>query len=170
MNPEQAKMFLNFFITSFEAEVATTKKVLERVPDSQKTYRPDPKSMSAHDLAWHIPATEVWFLDSLLKGKFEMGQPDPAPATIAEILSWYEKNVAALLPKVKAMPADNLSNVINFFGMQHPAVMYLSFMLLHSIHHRGQLSAYLRPMGAKVPSIYGGSADEPFQAEAASGH
>jgi uncharacterized damage-inducible protein DinB len=44
-----------------------------------------------------------------------------------------------------------------------PAVMYLQFMLNHSIHHRGQLSSYLRPMGAKVPSIYGGSFDEPME-------
>jgi len=54
--------------------------------------------------------------------------------------------------------------VIPFFGvMEMPAVAYLNFMNLHTAHHRGQLSTYLRPMGSKVPSIYGGSADEPFK-------
>ena len=52
---------------------------------------------------------------------------------------------------------------IPLFGMEMPAVTYLNFLNLHSSHHRGQLSAYLRPMGAKVPAIYGGSADEPMQ-------
>jgi uncharacterized damage-inducible protein DinB len=48
-----------------------------------------------------------------------------------------------------------------------PAVLYLGFLNNHTIHHRGELSTYLRPMGSKVPSIYGGSYDEPFQAPAA---
>jgi uncharacterized damage-inducible protein DinB len=66
--------------------------------------------------------------------------------------------------KLKALPAENLTQTIKAFGVfELPAVMYLNFMLMHMAHHRGQLSSYLRPMGSKVPSIYGGSADEPFQ-------
>jgi uncharacterized damage-inducible protein DinB len=89
------------------------------------------------------------------------------PSTISEILDFYDKSVTTLLPKVKALSGDDLTKVVAFFGMQFPNVTYLNIMMNHSIHHRGQLSAYLRPMGGKVPSIYGGSADEPFQAEAA---
>jgi uncharacterized damage-inducible protein DinB len=67
------------------------------------------------------------------------------------------------MAQVKALSDDQLLKPISFFGiMTQPAVTYLSFLLMHGIHHRGQLSTYLRAMGAKVPSIYGGSADEPF--------
>jgi uncharacterized damage-inducible protein DinB len=171
MNAEEAKMFLNFFITSIEQEMGTTKKVVQRVPDDKKLYKPDPKSMTAHELSWHIVSTEVWILEGILKGKFEMpgggnGGENAAPATIAEIVGWYDTAMAATLPKVKAMSGEDLAKIVTFFGLQLPNVAYLSILSNHSIHHRGQLSTYLRPMGSTVPSIYGGSADEPFQMEA----
>ena len=167
MSPEQAKMFMSFFISGFENEIAITKKVIRNVPDNNMVYKPDPKSMSAQELAWHIPSTEVWFLESMLKGKFEFdpSQEVKAPATIKEILDFYDKNTSALLPKVKALSGEDLAKVVSFFGMEFPNVVCLNLLMNHSIHHRGQLAAYLRPMGAKVPSIYGGSADEPFQME-----
>ena len=88
-------------------------------------------------------------------------------ATPKEIASQYEGAVNAAMAKVKALSGAQLAKPINFFGiMDLPAVMYLQFMSNHSIHHRGQLSTYLRAMNAHVPSIYGGSADEPFQATA----
>jgi uncharacterized damage-inducible protein DinB len=91
------------------------------------------------------------------------GEP-PVPPKISDILSWYETNYADRIAKLKALPADKLTQVIPAFGVfELPAVMYLNFMLMHMAHHRGQLSAYLRPMGSKVPRIYGGSADEPFE-------
>jgi uncharacterized damage-inducible protein DinB len=63
------------------------------------------------------------------------------------------------------MTGDELAKIVDFYGMfQLPAAAYLNFANVHCIHHRGQLSAYLRPMGGKVPSIYGGSADEPMNA------
>jgi len=169
MNVEQAKMFLEFFVPGLENEIATTKKVIKNVPNDRMTYRPDPKSMSAHELAWHIASTEVWFLDAIIKGKFDMSseQAAPAPSTVEGILNYYDTNIAALLPKLKAMNGEDLAKVVSVFGMQFPNVIYVNLLINHSIHHRGQLSAYLRPMGAKVPSIYGGSADEPFQMEAA---
>jgi uncharacterized damage-inducible protein DinB len=169
MNPEQAKMFLNFFVSGLESEIATTRKVIQNVPEGKKSYKPDAKSMSANDLAWHIASTEVWFLGGILKGKFEMDptQENPSPATIKEILDYYEKNMGPLLTQVKSMSGEDLAKVVPFFGMQMPNVSFLNILINHSIHHRGQLSAYLRPMGAKVPSIYGGSADEPFQMESA---
>lgn len=74
--------------------------------------------------------------------------------------------MAAAIASLKGLSAEHLAAPVQFFHMTMPAVVYLNFMLLHSAHHRGQLSAYLRPMGAKVPSIYGGSADEPFEAAA----
>jgi uncharacterized damage-inducible protein DinB len=65
------------------------------------------------------------------------------------------------------LPGDQLAREMSMMGvLTKPAVIFLSFLIRHTVHHRGQLSTYLRPMGAKVPSIYGGSADEPFQSSA----
>jgi hypothetical protein len=71
-----------------------------------------------------------------------------------------------LLAQVATLPAAKLAHDVTFAKWTQPAVTYLSLDMSHGIHHRGQLSAYLRPMGAKVPSIYGPSADEPLQAAA----
>jgi uncharacterized damage-inducible protein DinB len=168
MNGEQAKGLRDFIVATLENETTTTKKVIQNIPDDKKSYKPDPKSKSAHELAWHIVTADVWFLDSIINGKFEMtGSEPPAPATVKEVVAFYDQNLQVILPKLKAMSGDDLAKVISFFGMQMPNVVYLNFMVNHSIHHRGQLSTYLRPMGSKVPSIYGGSADEPFQMEGA---
>jgi uncharacterized damage-inducible protein DinB len=68
-----------------------------------------------------------------------------------------------LIEAVRALPVEKLTAPISFFGMfNHSAIFYLGFMLNHSIHHRGQLAAYLRAAGGKVPNIYGGSFDEPM--------
>lgn len=163
MNPEQAAFVAQMFVQSLEREYATTKKVLAAVTESGKNYRPDPNSRTAFELASHIANSDVWFLNSIVKGEFAHEDQKPF-ANVAEIVTFYEKEFPAALAKVKALPADKLTKVVQAFGMFNlPAVVYLSFMNNHSIHHRGQLAAYLRPMGSKVPSIYGGSFDEPFQ-------
>jgi uncharacterized damage-inducible protein DinB len=163
MNPEQAVFMRDMFLVGHEQEMPLTKKVIERVPDAKKTYKPDAKAKSAHELAWHIASTEAWFLEGVIAGKFAMPEGEaPTPATIAEILSWYEATIPPLLAKVKAMNGADLAKVVPFFGLQYPNVIYLSVLHSHSVHHRGQLSTYLRPMGSTVPSIYGGSADEAF--------
>jgi uncharacterized damage-inducible protein DinB len=165
MNPEQGKLLCNIFCETIKSEFETTKKVIRAVPDDKKSYKPDPKSMSAHELAWHIASSESFFLDGIIGGKFEMGGEAPAPPpNIGAILEWYETAHKDRMAKLQALPADKLAQPVPFFGvMELPAVAFLNLMNLHTSHHRGQLSTYLRPMGAKVPSIYGGSADEPFQ-------
>lgn len=164
MTPDQAKLLCKVFLDTAEQESATTKKVIRAVPDDKKTYTPDAKSMTAHQLAWHITSAEVMFLDFVLNGKMPAGPPPEAPPTIAAILDWYETNHQDRLNKVKGLSGEKLAVIIPFFaGMEHPGVTYLNFMNLHTVHHRGQLSTYLRPMGSKVPAIYGGSADEPMK-------
>ena len=165
MTPEQAKLLLKVFADTMKSESELTQKVIRAIPEDKKSYKPDPKSMSAHELAWHLATAECWFLDIVLDGKITMTEtPPPAPPTIPAILEWYQINYKERVLKLEQVPADKLTTVIPFFGlMELPAVSYLNFMNLHTAHHRGQLSTYLRPMGSKVPSIYGGSADEPFQ-------
>ncbi len=168
MQPEQAAFLREVFLPGIENEFQTTKKVIAAIPQAKCGYKPDPKSRAAIDLAWHIAITDLWFLEGLIKGEFTMEEPKIAqPKTIAEILSIYEKEFPALVAKVKALPPAKLAQTINFLNFaNHPAVIYLQFLNNHSVHHRGQLAAYLRPMGSKVPSIYGGSADEPLQMSA----
>ena len=165
MTPEQGKLLAQVFISTIQNETETTKKVIRAVPEDKKSYKPDPKSMTANDLAWHIATSECWFLGGVLAGKFDMSGAQPAPpSSIRGIVEWYETNHRDLLNKLKDLPAENLVKPVTLFpGMELPVVAYLNMLNLHSSHHRGQLSAYLRPMGAKVPSIYGGSADEPMQ-------
>jgi uncharacterized damage-inducible protein DinB len=164
MSPEQGKMLCTVFTDTMKSETEATKKVIRAIPEDKKSYKPDPKSMTAHQLAWHLASTEVWFIDGVVAGQFSMSEGPAAPPSVAEILDWYETNYRDRLNKLKQLPAENLLKPIPFFGgMELPAVAYLNFLNLHSAHHRGQLSTYLRPMGSKVPAIYGGSADEPMQ-------
>lgn len=165
MTPDQAEFLLTVFIGETKRESLTTLRVLLAVPADKGDYRPHPNSYSALELAWHLASADIWFLDGFLKGKFEMDD-DTMPADFsdaADIASYYEDNLSTKLDEVAKLPAAFWATPLPLFGMFNlPAVMYLQFMLNHSIHHRGQLSAYLRPMGAKVPSIYGGSFDEPM--------
>jgi uncharacterized damage-inducible protein DinB len=164
MTPEQGKLLCNVFVDTMKSETEATRKILRAVPDDKKSYKPDPKSMTAHELAWHIATSEMWFMDGVLAGEFSHSEQQAAPPTIPAIVDWYETNYRDRMNKLKDLPADKLVKPIPLFGaMELPAVAYLNFLNLHSCHHRGQLSTYLRPMGSKVPAIYGGSADEPMK-------
>jgi uncharacterized damage-inducible protein DinB len=168
MDPEQAKGLLNFFLQNIESEFETTRKVIAAVPQGTCDYKPDPKARTGRELAWHLAGANVFFMDGVLNGKFGMegGEPVP-PATIKEILAFWDSTTPERVAKIKNISSEKLTTPVSFFGvMELPAVLYLQMMLMHLSHHRGQLSTYLRPMGSKAPSIYGGSADEPFQAAA----
>ncbi len=162
MNPEFAVAFRDMELANLKQESATTRRVIQAVPDARKDYRPDPKYMTAHELAWHIVSAEVSLLEGVAARQFATGGPRPEkPGTIADILAWYDGHLPKTLDKVKAMSGPELTTIVEFAGvMKFPAVAYLRLVDVHSVHHRGQLSTYLRPMGAKVPSIYGPSADE----------
>ena len=80
---------------------------------------------------------------------------------------WYSERFAKVIDRLKQTSGDQLIKTVDFRGLfQFPAVIYVQIGLNHSIHHRGQLSMYLRPMGAKVPSIYGESYDARMAREA----
>lgn len=163
MTPDQGKLLLKIFVDTMKMETEATQKVIRAIPEDKKSYKPDPKAKAADELAWHIATSEVWFLDFILTGRTDMDQPGPAPASVQAILDWYQPNYRDRLNQLEQMSGEKLAATLPFFGMEMPAVTYLNFLNLHTAHHRGQLATYLRPMGSKVPSIYGGSADEPFQ-------
>jgi|SRR5579864_5019129 len=166
MTPEQATFLLNeVYLPQIHDEHKTTRRIIAAVPADQGAYKPSERCMSAWELASHIVVSHIFFLDGMSSGQFT--PPAPLPDSIktpADLLAWDEANFSKALDRVKAMSPADLVKPVSFFGVfNHPAVSYAGFMCSHAVHHRGQLSAYLRPMGAKVPRIYGGSADEPFQ-------
>jgi uncharacterized damage-inducible protein DinB len=138
--------------------------VIEAIPADNSSWKPDPTSKSALELAWHIASSECFFLNGISLGKYERTGDGSKPASIqtpADLVKWYDENHAKAVSKLGQVSGDSLAAPIDFFGMfTFPAVAYAGFTCSHSIHHRGQLSSYLRPMGGKVPSIYGPSADE----------
>jgi uncharacterized damage-inducible protein DinB len=162
--PEFMATYSVVMLEGLPREVETTKKVIAAVPDSKSDYRPDPCARTAWDLAWHLANTDVQFLDGIADLKFSMGAPADKPKNIAELVDWYDHNMKRASDRVRAMTPEQLSTPIEFFGVFNlPAAFYLQFLNNHSVHHRGELATYLRPMGSKVPQIYGGSYDEPFQ-------
>jgi uncharacterized damage-inducible protein DinB len=164
MTPQEARAAVNVLGTQLQHEWMTTAKVLGAIPEDRKDYRPDEKSRTAWELATHLANADVWFLDGILKGAFSPGEDGGAKAgTVAELLDWYKKTFPAKLEQVLALPDHKFTEIIEFYGMKNPAVVYVTFTLVHMVHHRGQLATYLRPMGGKVPAIYGGSADEAFK-------
>ncbi len=164
LTPQFATTYRDLMLEGLRREVETTRKVIAAIPDSKSDYRPDPHAMSAKDLAWHIATSEIFFLNSILNLKFDRDASPEKPATVADILAWHGENVQPALNRVASMTGEQLLTPINFAGVfNFPAVLYLNFLNHHSVHHRGALATYLRPMGAKVPAIYGGSYDEPFK-------
>jgi uncharacterized damage-inducible protein DinB len=160
---EQARFLLeNVYLPGLRTEHRITKNIIEAIPLDKGDFTPDPIAKSAIDLAWHMVIAEMRFFEALPAGAFDFS-PRPRPEsmrTSLDLNDWYIENFAARLDRLEKLTENQLLQVIDFRGMfQLPAVMYLEFILHHTIHHRGQLSMYLRPMGAKVPSIYGESYD-----------
>ncbi len=170
--PDQARFLLGVSLPGLNNEHRITKSVIEAIPRDKGDYRPDPISKSALDLAWHIASTEVRFLNAIASGAFDLS-PMPRPDTVrdsAALAAWYEENFRPRAQRVAELTGEQLAKTVDFRGMfQLPAVLYLNFLMNHSIHHRGQLSAYLRPMGAKVPAMYGESYDSAEARKAAQG-
>ena len=135
---------------------------MEAIPNTKTDYRHDPNAKTALELAWHIAVSECRFLDAIANGGFNF-DPIRRPESVktgADIARWYEESYQNVVARVQKMSGDQLLKIVDFRGiMQMPAVLYFSIAINHTVHHRGQLSTYLRPMGGKVPAIYGESYD-----------
>lgn len=147
------------FMKFWTNESKTTRNVLARIPE-KSDYRPDAKSRTAQEIAWQIVCEEAMLLDALESGK-AVWTPTPCPATMKEVVGAYEKQSAASIAKWKALPDARWTGAIEFFGSERPASDMAWSFLFDIVHHRGQITTYLRPMGSTVPQIYGPSADEP---------
>ena len=162
LTPDQAKFVLVAALPTLKNEHQTTRRVIEAIPLDKGDYRPDAVSKTALELAWHIAASEQRFFSGIPEGAFDFS-PIHRPESItnsAGIAAWFDESFAANLPKIEGLSGEALARMVDFRGMfQLPSVGFIQLALHHTIHHRGQLSVYLRPMGGKVPSIYGESYD-----------
>jgi uncharacterized damage-inducible protein DinB len=147
------------FTRFWTAESKTTSKVLNRIPDGSD-YRPDPKSRTAKEIAWQIVCEEKMIIEALENGKAEWAPP-PMPATMQEVQAAYDEQSAGMERRWNELSAAGWDGEIEFFGSRRPASPMAWSFLFDIVHHRGQITTYLRPMGAKVPQIYGPSGDEP---------
>jgi uncharacterized damage-inducible protein DinB len=172
MTPEQARFLLDFTLPTLKQETATTAKVLAAAPNANLDYRPSERCMSADQLLWHIASSDVMFVEGILSGGFGKMPEKPENVTTPEQISaWYSQRMSDAIEKLSAYTPEEAARILDFHGfIQAPAAGIVSMAVAHGIHHRGQLSSYIRPMGGRVPSIYGPSADDnPFaQAEAQS--
>ena len=161
--PEHARFFLqSVALPWIRNEHPITRKVIEAVPVDQGDYRPDAVSRTAFELAWHIAFAENRFLAAVAAGEFDFSGTRPEwVRNSADVSRWYAEEFGGNFKRLEGLSDAQLVKIIDFRGiLQFPAVMFLLSGQNHTIHHRGQLSQYLRPMGAKVPSIYGQSYDD----------
>jgi uncharacterized damage-inducible protein DinB len=140
-------------------EAKTTRKVLARIPEGSD-YRPDPKSRTAKEIAWQIVCEEKMIIEAMENGKMEWA-PLPMPATMQEVCDAYERQSAGTASRWQELPDERWNGQLEFFGGQRPAGPMAWGFLFDIVHHRGQITTYLRPMGSTVPQIYGPSGDEP---------
>jgi uncharacterized damage-inducible protein DinB len=152
---DEKALFLKFWTD----ESKTTHKVLSRIPEGSD-YKPDPKSRTAKEIAWQIVCEEKMIIDALETGKAEWAPP-PTPDTMKAVVEAYATQSSAMQQRWMALPADRWNGTLEFFGQQRPASPMAWSFLFDIVHHRGQISTYLRPMGSTVPQIYGPSGDEP---------
>jgi uncharacterized damage-inducible protein DinB len=147
------------FTKFWTQESKTTRNVLARIPESS-AYRPDPRSRTAQEIAWQIVCGEKMLLDALESGKAEWAPP-PMPDSMRDVLAEYERQSAEVLRRWDALPQSKWDGSLEFFGSERPASPMAWSFLFDIVHHRGQITTYLRPMGSTVPQVYGPSADEP---------
>lgn len=156
------------YLDAFRREFPTTLKVMRAVPPEQAAFRPHQRSKSAVELA-HTFSIENGAAILVTQGELPMPPKfPPPPATLEEAIEAYERGALELMDAVESMPETRLAETVSFIAgpgewTRIPVEDVLWYMLMDSIHHRGQLSVYVRLAGGKVPSIYGPSADEPWR-------
>ena len=162
----------DFFLEHYDREHATTMNVLRAYPPDQLDLKPSPKSNSARDIAWifvieRTLGTRVWN-DEYAQGLSAVkGTPPKPPEKWEDLLAALEKAHQEFRDLVAAASEEDLQKVVHFFTApktlgEYTRLQWIWFLVHDQIHHRGQLSVYLRMAGGKLPSIYGPTADEPW--------
>lgn len=164
---------IDAFLAELDHEAATTRRLLERVPEEKMEWQPHEKSMTLSRLSGHIAELPRWSGTVLQEDAFDLataaerGWVPAQPATTAELLEIFDTAVAGFRTAAEGLDDARMKETWKLVRgertlLEMPrAVGVRSFILNHMIHHRGQLSVYLRLLGVPLPSIYGPSADDP---------
>ncbi|HJS59172.1 MAG TPA: DinB family protein [Vicinamibacteria bacterium] len=158
---------LEFCIARRKAEIPTFVRVLKAIPAGKLDYRPEPKARTAGELAWLLASEEAALATLLDTGSVQWKEGKP-PASAEEIVAAFERSAAAVDDRLSRLDASGWEKKGRFLMEGAPAWedtigQFVWGFFFDAVHHRGQLTTYLRPMGGKVPSIYGPSADDPGQ-------
>ncbi|MGV8151236.1 MAG: DinB family protein [Candidatus Woesearchaeota archaeon] len=155
------------YLKNWEREFQTTLKVLKAYPHDKQDLKPAEKLKTAKELAWLFANEEKGLFAGIIAGELDWSNMKPAPDTIGKAIELYEEYHNENVEAFKKLPPESLKKTLKFFVAPRtegdvPKMELLWMMLMDQIHHRGQFSVYLRIAGAKVPSIYGPTADEPW--------
>ncbi len=162
----------DIFLAELEAEAPNTRQLLERVPEAKLNWKPADKSMSLNQLATHLANLPGWGQFTLETDELDINPPDgepmvpPSPEGVAAIVELYDSNMAKLKEIIASTDDETFgqpwtlkSGGQDVFTMPKVAVLR-SMIMNHMVHHRGQLTVYLRLNGVPLPMTYGPTADE----------
>jgi len=172
MTPDQAKFLLALTLPTIKTEHATTMKVIQAIPLDKGDYRPEPVAKSGLELAWHIVAAENRFLSGICVGKLDFHTQPPAGfhQQLCKIARGLTSHFNTNVKQIEGLSGEQLAKSIDFRGMfQMPAVSFSGTFAKPYHPSSGTAFYYLRPMGGKVPSIYGESYDAAQARAAAEG-
>src|SRR5258708_19883778 len=146
MTPRQAAFLLQYHLPSVKNEYRTTSAIIAAIPASNVDYRPDPQARSAAEIAWHIAAAEQRFYGGIVSGAFDFNAiPRPEGGITKEnILKWYADSYAKNFDNLTPLTREQAAKIMDFRGMfQLPAVAYLDFTIIHTVHPPAHLSPSL---------------------------
>lgn len=156
-------------LAEFEQEMTNTRKLLERVPEAKADWKPHEKSRSLGELATHVAGIPIWGERLMKHDDFDIAGNTPRPpkfTTTAALLALFDHNVKAAREALTGVPDSLMARTWTLkagpktvFSRPRAAVVR-AMMMSHHIHHRGQLTVYLRLQNVPLPGMYGPSADE----------
>jgi uncharacterized damage-inducible protein DinB len=161
---------VDLLLPEFDHEMASTRRVLARAPEPQFTWRPHEKSWTLASLATHLANIPRWGVSVLKHNSYDLvrdaGEPPVAQATLADVLALFDRHVAEARAALTDITEGEL--IVPWALKRDGVVMmsvpriqaFKSFAVSHIVHHRGQLTVYLRLIGVPLPPIYGPTADE----------
>lgn len=156
---------LEQFLSAWDRESKGTLKVLKTLPTDKYDLRPDPEGRSLGELAWHLSEVDAYITYGIEQGKFEMTMKPPnleRPRTVAELAPGYERVHNEAVARVRKLKPEDLNRTLTFFDGSNLPVNALLWnaLLMHLIHHRGQLVLMCRIAGGVPPGLYGATREE----------
>jgi len=156
---------LEQFFTAWNAEAEGTLKLLRALPADQYDFRPDPEGRSMGELAWHLAELDAYTSFGIEQGAFTFTAKAPGierPRTVAELAPGFERIHRESVARLRKLGAVDFDKAIPFFGGRMLCVREILWgaMLMHTIHHRGQLTLVCRLAGGTPPGLYGPNREE----------